>query len=843
MLLTKSRIISAVVATLALATLAIAGLPQTINYQGYLKDGNGVPVKVPVDLSFSLYSTVNGAGAVWTESKTLTPVNGVYSTQLGNGTKFSTANIVFDRQYWLGISVNGEPNLSPLQPLTSVPYALRAAVADSATTATNAVTLGGQTLAQMDNRYAPAVFTNASSAARIAGLRWNQPIQSGTTFSSGTLSSFGIAFDGTNIWSPNDDGTLRKFRASDGELLGIYSVGSDTYGVVSDGIHIWAAGWNVGKVRMFNAADGAIIKDITVGGGTGKANNLAFDGNQIWVTSPLTNSVTILNASNGNVVTTITNVPGASGLAFDGTSMWVTASNDNAVYKFNKNGTPGTPVSVVLPIINAQPQGLAFDGTNIWVAHDSVAAVSRFAVAGGTVDSFSLPTNGNNGIAYDGASIWVASKNGIVSRLRSDGARIGTYNVPKAFALTFDGNYIWVSADTSIVRIPAGNTPTMVVGQAGIANYAVTSAKIADGAVTSAKILTPLTLTATLASQTPLIAKGAASQTANLQEWQNSSDEVVASLAASGSLTIANSAATTSLGIQSTNTGTTADIVSVSSSGSGDVINGYSKGTTGRAGYFEISNVANTSDSIVAKTSGTGRAGYFSISNTANTSDALYVTTAGTGRAAYLNGNVAVTGKLGIGTTAPLRPLHIAGGSSAEMNLGSTEGLVNWKTWNFLVDGASGQARNLTFRILNDAGDATSKEVLVLKSDGTALLNGALLNSSDSRLKKDIQPLAGTLDKVLRLRGVSYLMKDDPTQTRKIGVIAQELETEYPELVATDDKGMKSVAYANLTPVLIEAVKALQAENKALKDDNDALKVRLERLEKALLGQSMEKQQ
>jgi len=62
-------------------------------------------------------------------------------------------------------------------------------------------------------------------------------------------------------------------------------------------------------------------------------------------------------------------------------------------------------------------------------------------------------------------------------------------------------------------------------------------------------------------------------------------------------------------------------------------------------------------------------------------------------------------------------------------------------------------------------------------------------------------------------------MKDDVTQSRQIGVIAQELEQEYPELVVTDDKGMKSVEYAKITAILIESVKTLKTENDALKSD------------------------
>ena len=116
-----------------------------------------------------------------------------------------------------------------------------------------------------------------------------------------------------------------------------------------------------------------------------------------------------------------------------------------------------------------------------------------------------------------------------------------------------------------------------------------------------------------------------------------------------------------------------------------------------------------------------------------------------------------------------------------------------------------------------------------LASNGNMAIAGTLTQNSDQRLKTDIQPLRNTLDKVLRLRGVSYVMKDDVARERKIGVVAQELEEEYPELIATSESGIKSVAYANLTAVLIEAVKGLKAEN-------DSLKARLERLEKVLIG-------
>ena len=107
-------------------------------------------------------------------------------------------------------------------------------------------------------------------------------------------------------------------------------------------------------------------------------------------------------------------------------------------------------------------------------------------------------------------------------------------------------------------------------------------------------------------------------------------------------------------------------------------------------------------------------------------------------------------------------------------------------------------------------------------------INGSngTFNVSDQRLKENVATLTGTLDKVKQLRGVSFTWKD--TEERgtdtAIGLIAQEVEAVYPELV--DDGGLpkdndgndplKSVNYAHLTSVLIEAIKELEARVKEL---------------------------
>jgi len=64
-----------------------------------------------------------------------------------------------------------------------------------------------------------------------------------------------------------------------------------------------------------------------------------------------------------------------------------------------------------------------------------------------------------------------------------------------------------------------------------------------------------------------------------------------------------------------------------------------------------------------------------------------------------------------------------------------------------------------------------------------------------------------------------------------MGLIAQEVEEIFPEVVSTDSKGYKSVAYGKLVGALIEAVKELKSEVDFLKQENSLLKERLKNLE------------
>lgn len=121
---------------------------------------------------------------------------------------------------------------------------------------------------------------------------------------------------------------------------------------------------------------------------------------------------------------------------------------------------------------------------------------------------------------------------------------------------------------------------------------------------------------------------------------------------------------------------------------------------------------------------------------------------------------------------------------------------------------------------------------------------------SDKNLKKDIKKIESPLEKILKLNGYTFNWKD--SGKADIGVIAQEVEQVFPELVAENKnakwESYKTVQYGNLVAPIIEAIKELasqvkslhalieeqQSDIRKLKSENAELKARLDAIEARL---------
>jgi hypothetical protein len=108
--------------------------------------------------------------------------------------------------------------------------------------------------------------------------------------------------------------------------------------------------------------------------------------------------------------------------------------------------------------------------------------------------------------------------------------------------------------------------------------------------------------------------------------------------------------------------------------------------------------------------------------------------------------------------------------------------------------------------------------------------------SSDARLKRNIAPITGSLEKLARIQPVTYEWRQDEFPERHFGagrmpgLIAQEVEKALPELVTTDDKGYKAVRYGEpLEMEMLQAIRELRSENESLKERVAQMEARLNR--------------
>ncbi len=135
----------------------------------------------------------------------------------------------------------------------------------------------------------------------------------------------------------------------------------------------------------------------------------------------------------------------------------------------------------------------------------------------------------------------------------------------------------------------------------------------------------------------------------------------------------------------------------------------------------------------------------------------------------------------------------------------------NYK-WLFHTDDAG------IFRWYGGTGytNTTWTNLMSLTTAGNLTVGGTFTEQSSIRYKEDIQTIESGLDKVLKMRGVSYVKKDN--KQKEIGVIAEEINEILPDVVNKNDDGeIESVSYGRLTAVLIEAIKEQQKQIEELK--------------------------
>ena len=131
----------------------------------------------------------------------------------------------------------------------------------------------------------------------------------------------------------------------------------------------------------------------------------------------------------------------------------------------------------------------------------------------------------------------------------------------------------------------------------------------------------------------------------------------------------------------------------------------------------------------------------------------------------------------------------------------------------------------------NEIGFLNSGGSWSLRCDnsGNVTATGDVTAYSDARVKSNVKTIYNALEKVTKLRGVSYNRNDTKDTSTKIGVIAQETINILPEVVSQDSDGMYNVSYGNMAGLFIEAIKEQQKQIEELKNKIQILENNLEK--------------
>ena len=202
-------------------------------------------------------------------------------------------------------------------------------------------------------------------------------------------------------------------------------------------------------------------------------------------------------------------------------------------------------------------------------------------------------------------------------------------------------------------------------------------------------------------------------------------------------------------------------------------------------------------------------------------------------------------GSVGVGNITPEFKLDVDGRMRLRSSGGNTSGVWFNSSDNYTQPSFIGNANNSYVGFYGNTGagwglgmNTTNGNVGIgtltpsqkLQVVGNICATGSIGSCSDIRYKTAVAPLTGVLPSVLALQPIRYNWKTDfqgYTPEKQLGFSAQEVETYFPEIVATDAQGYKSVDYSRMSAVLLEAVKEQQAVISKLEERLNALEQKL----------------
>ncbi len=360
-------------------------------YQGQLKQGSA-PFSGNCDFQFTLWDNATAGSQVTTAVSKLNVAvsRGVFTApDISFGVSSNPAYQSFSGEArWLQIAARCPAGsgtyttLAPRQALTATPYALSLRPGAQIVGDVFDAPLFKSVL-RLENTSATAGLDGADALNAFTHSDWGAAVRAtgekgyGGVFTS--YAGFALVTHGPSLIdnrTPQQIGMLRWYDAN--TSLPSVTVGQWCDQLAFDGEHMWVTVWAEDKVVKIRASDMAIIGSYPAGS---RPNPIIFDGDEIWVGSETTGQITKIRASDGSSAGSFsTGASGHWGMAFDGANVWVTNKDTDNVTKIraSDNAILGT-----YPVGDT-PTGIAFDGTNVWVANSNSGTVTKLKAADGS---------------------------------------------------------------------------------------------------------------------------------------------------------------------------------------------------------------------------------------------------------------------------------------------------------------------------------------------------------------------------------------------------------------------------------------------------------------------------
>jgi YVTN family beta-propeller protein len=222
--------------------------------------------------------------------------------------------------------------------------------------------------------------TDGSASGKLYVIDPTQPPGAATVAATLGVYAQGIAFDGTHLWTaitgpPGSVSIITPQSTTPYPVTTVTTGFANPWSVLYDGSHIWVADLGQNALLQLDSV-GNIVKTVSVGSGP---QIPAFDGENIWVPNYNDHSITVVQASSGNVVATITAdasnlLNGPTAASFDGERILVTNFNNNSVSVFK-----AADLSFIANVATGTaPFGACSDGINFWVPLGDTGNLLRF---------------------------------------------------------------------------------------------------------------------------------------------------------------------------------------------------------------------------------------------------------------------------------------------------------------------------------------------------------------------------------------------------------------------------------------------------------------------------------